>query len=139
ERHRDGRQRVAYREARVRVRAGVDHYAIHLASQAMNGVDDLAFAIVLREADLRADLVADRTQRPLDVRERLASIQRRLARAEEIEIGPVDDRDLHVFFRPLSQLLNCAMSSPGAPPLPELAAGSVPLFGGVSPSSSEKN
>jgi xanthine/CO dehydrogenase XdhC/CoxF family maturation factor len=47
----------------------------------------------------------------LDVRERLAAVDRRLTRSEEVEIRTVEDGDSHVFFSPLNQALNCAMSS----------------------------
>ena len=127
----------------MRVRAGVDHDAVDLAAQAVNLVDDLPFAVVLREAELRADLAADRAQRSLDVRKRLAPVQCGLARAEEIQIRAVDDGDLHVFLRPLSQLLNCAMSSATLRRRPRLCpartAARAPPFAEPSASSSAKN
>ena len=137
ERQLDRRQRVANGEARVRVRAGVDHDAVDLAAQCVDRVDELALAVVLRELQLRAELRRDSAQRALDVGERLAAVQRRLASAEQIQIRAVEDGDLHVFFSPLSQLLNCAMSSPAPCAADDVA--SAPGFGAASFMSSAKN
>ena len=136
ERHLDRRQRVADREAAVRVRTRVDHDAIDCAAQRVNRVDQLALAVVLRELQLDAELLRDGSQRSLDVGERLAAVQRRLARAKQIQIRAVEDGDLHVFFSPLSQLLNCAMSSV---PWPADDFGSAPGLGAASLMSSAKN
>ena len=81
------------------------------AAQRVNRVDQLALAVVLRELELDAELRRDGAQRSLDVGERRVSVQRRLARAEQIQVRAVEDGDPHVFFSPLSQALNCAMSS----------------------------
>ena len=56
ERDVDRRERVANREARVAVRAGVDHDAAIRAAQTMNCVDQLAFTVVLREFNNRSEL-----------------------------------------------------------------------------------
>ena len=95
----------------MRIRARVDHDAIHRAAQRVDSVDHLPFAVVLRELKLRADFACHGAERAFDVVERFSTVDSRLTRAEEIQIRAIDDRDSHSFFSRLSQLLNCATSS----------------------------
>src|SRR4029079_497258 len=120
--HRDLRQRIAQRDARVGVRPGVDDHAVDLAAPPVQRVDHFAFAIVLRELHLCSQLGRHRGKRTLDVVQRLAAVQCRLASAEEIQVRAIEDGDPHVFFSPLSHALNCAISSLGrCVPSPELS------------------
>src|SRR5262245_61383500 len=102
--------------------AGIDHNAVDGAAQRVDAVDHLPLAIMLREPQLRADLGRDGAEGAFDVVERFSSVESWFARAQEIQIRSIDDRDSHVFFSPLSQVLNCAMSSA---PWPGLVCGSV--------------
>lgn len=132
----DRGERVANRETGMRVRAGIDHDAGNASPQCVNCIDQLPLAVVLREFQLRAELFRYAPQRTLNVGERLAAVQSRLASAEEIQVRTIEDRDLHVFFSPFNQLLNCAMSS-----LPRCAAADVGSLGFAAESfmSSAKN
>src|SRR5664279_2337425 len=85
ERHLGGGECVADREARVRVRAGVDERALRPAAQPENHIDELALAALLRELELDAEFRANLAQPRLDVRECLRAVDRWLACAEEIE------------------------------------------------------
>src|SRR5689334_8539334 len=89
ERNRDGRQRIANRQARVRIRAGVDDDAVDAAAQRLNRVDQLSLAVMLSELQLDTDLPCYRPQRTLDVVERLVAVQRRFARPEQIQVRAV--------------------------------------------------
>ena len=59
----------------------------------VNPVDDLVFAIALMKLDREAECFAYGPAFCLDVGERLAAIKLRLALAEQIEIGAVQDHD----------------------------------------------
>ena len=102
----------------------------------MDSVDQLAFAVVLRETYLGADFTRDGTQRLLDVGKRLPAIQLGFTRAKKIQVRAIDDGNPHVFFNPLSHALNCAMSS-------GLSTGGAPIsadgLAGVTFVSPEKN
>ena len=58
----------------------------------------LAFAVPLR---------AHHGAASFDVGKCLGSVDGRLAHAEKIEIGTIEDGDPHDFFNPSSQALNC--------------------------------
>src|SRR3954469_18607762 len=75
--------------------ACIDDGAIRFPAQGVNSVDDLPFSIVLQELQLDLQLGGHAAQRSLDVGERLATVDLRFANAEEIEVRPVDDRNLH--------------------------------------------
>ena len=56
ERDRDADERIAQREARVRVRAGIDDRRVHPAAHRVHGVHELALAVALHALDLGAVL-----------------------------------------------------------------------------------
>src|ERR1700693_515806 len=60
---------------------------------AVNPVDDLVFAIALMKLDRKPKLAADPAAVRFDVSQRLAAVDLRLALAEKIEIGTVQDND----------------------------------------------
>ena len=68
------RQRVADCQTAVRVCAGVDHHAVDLSTQAVNCIDQLPLAVVLRELHVRAELLRHGSQRSLNVGKRLAAV-----------------------------------------------------------------
>src|SRR6185503_11947126 len=123
ERHLYADERVPQREAGVRVRAGVHERSLHPATHRLNRVDERALAVVLRKLDVDAQLLRYLAQALLHVRERGASIELRLPRAQQIEIGPVQNRDSHFRLRPWSQEVNCATSSGESAPLCAAADG----------------
>src|SRR5215468_9101492 len=93
-RHRDRRNRVADRDRGVGISARIDDDAGGLAGGGpVDQIDDLA--LVVRLAELDRELVAPRglAAKLLYVLERRAAIGLRLARAEEIEVGAVEDVD----------------------------------------------
>ena len=69
ERNRDGCKGVADRYVGVRVRTGVDDYAVHSPAKLVDGIDYFAFAVVLREFDVRADFPGHRSQGTLHIGE----------------------------------------------------------------------
>ena len=73
--------------------AGIDDDARGALAGAVNPVDDLVFAIALMELDREPELLADAPAVRLDVGERLAAVDLRLALAEQVEIGSVQDND----------------------------------------------
>src|ERR687896_565953 len=78
------RECIAECEARMAVGAGVDDRTGDALTERLHVVDQRALAIALRELQLDAQLSRDVGQPRLDVGERLAAVQRGLARAEEV-------------------------------------------------------
>src|SRR5277367_2056664 len=72
---------------------GIDDDAGGALAGGVNEVDDLVFAIALMELDLKPELLADAAAVRLDVGQRLAAVDLRLALAEQIEIGSVQDNN----------------------------------------------
>ena len=60
---------------------------------AMNPFDDLVLAIALMELDLEPELGPDAPAIRLDIGQRLAAVNLRLAFSQEVEIGTVQDGD----------------------------------------------
>ena len=81
-----------------------------VAAHRVNAVDELAFAVVLRELELDAELTGHHAKPLLDVRERVAAVDLRLARAEQIEVRPVEHGDPHYFLSWSSHVLNSSIS-----------------------------
>src|SRR3954471_5688995 len=103
ERDFDAGQRVANGEAGMAVCARVYQRAVGTTAQRVHRLDDLAFAIVLRKAEIDAQLFSDGQEVRLDVGQRLRSVKLWLTRAEEVEIWPIDDGDSHSPVSPSSQ------------------------------------
>jgi hypothetical protein len=72
----------------------------------MNRVDDLAFAVVLRELQGYAEFFSDNAQPLVDLRECRSAVQLGLARPEQVEVGTVYDGDVHGLRRRLTQFSN---------------------------------
>src|SRR5690606_20433989 len=83
-RHADGRDGVAEGDGRVAVAAGVDHdAAVAVALGGVEGVDQRALAVVLREGEVHVrERVAERAG---DLVQRREAVDVRLAGAEEVE------------------------------------------------------
>src|SRR5439155_14872629 len=95
ERQSDAGERVVQRQARVRVRASVHERAVDATAHGVYQLDQLAFAVALRELDLDAQLTRHLSQSPLDVLECFVAVELRLARTEQIEIRAIQDGDSH--------------------------------------------
>src|SRR5258708_33357106 len=85
--HTHARQGVVDREARVTVGPSVYQRAVSGTLQRLYRIDDFALTIELCEADGDVVLFGHFTQPGLDFREGRPSINRRLTRSEQVEIG----------------------------------------------------
>lgn len=95
----DGLEGVEDRHARMRVSCRVDDDAVDLAVGLLDLVDDAALVVGLEDLDLvkalrGARLPADLDQAVVVV----AAVDTRLANAEHVEVGAVDDECFHVCF-----------------------------------------
>lgn len=95
----DGLEGVEDRHARMRVSCRVDDDAVDLAVGLLDLVDDAALVVGLEDLDLvkalrGARLLADLDQAVVVV----AAVDTRLANAEHVEVGAVDDECFHVCF-----------------------------------------
>ena len=95
----DGFEGVEDRHAGVRVGSRVDDDAVDLAVGLLNLVDDAALVVGLEDLDLvktlcSACLLADLDQAVVVV----AAVDARLANAEHVEVGTVDDECFHGCF-----------------------------------------
>lgn len=95
----DGFEGVENRHARVRVGRRVDDDAVDLAVSLLDLVDDAALVVGLEDLDLvktlcGACLLADLDQAVVVV----AAVDARLANAEHVEVGAVDDECFHGCF-----------------------------------------
>lgn len=95
----DGLEGVEDRHARVCVGRRVDDDAVDLAVGLLDLVDDVALVVGLENLDLvkalrGARLLADLDQAVVVV----AAVDTRLANAEHVEVGAVDDECFHVCF-----------------------------------------
>src|SRR5258708_15566941 len=86
---------VAEGETGVAVGAGIDDRPINLASHFVNGVDELAFAVMLNKLDLDLGLASHVAQCALDVDKGLATVRVPLTNPKQVEVRSVDDRDFH--------------------------------------------
>ena len=95
----DGLEGIEDRDARVRVGRRVDDDAVDLAVGFLDLVDDAALVVGLEDLDLVEDLrgsclLADLDQAVVVV----ATVDARLANAEHVEVGAVDDECFHGCF-----------------------------------------
>ena len=95
----DGLEGVENRHARVRVGRRVDDDAVDLAVGLLDPIDDAALVVGLEDLDLikalrGTGLLADLDQAVVVV----AAVDARLANAEHVEVGAVDDECFHGCF-----------------------------------------
>lgn len=87
-------QRIAQCNARMRKRAGVDDDELGaVGARDVDTVDQRTFVIGLEECELRAFFLRERSQLALNIRQRLAAINGRLARPEQIQIRAVQNQN----------------------------------------------
>src|SRR5687768_14790629 len=94
-RHADAGQRISKRQAGVRVRAGIHEGAVDPPTHGVDALDQLPFPVLLRELELDAQLLRDVAQFSLDIFERLVPVNLRLSRAEQVQIGAIENSDFH--------------------------------------------
>ena len=84
----------------VAVAAGIDDHTPRLGSHVMDEIDHAAFEIALMEDHLKVQGLGQRPAVALDIGQRLPAMYLRLARADQVGIGSVDDVDqtAHGFF-----------------------------------------
>jgi histidine ammonia-lyase len=82
--HSGSSERVSQRKTAVAVRTGVDHCAGHPLAERLHVIDQLPLAVPLNELELHLELARDIAQPRLDIRQRLAAVERGLACAEEV-------------------------------------------------------
>src|ERR1700694_4196344 len=95
-RQRDGQQSVANRVRVVRERRRIDDDGVGPLPAAVQLVDDRALMVRLKEAHALPQLARVRADLAFEVAQRLASVDRRLAFAQQVEVRAVDDQDVHV-------------------------------------------
>jgi hypothetical protein len=84
---------IADRQRGVRVGTSVEHDADRATPSRMDGLDELALVVALHELDLHTLGLGRAGDARRDIRERLMPVLRRLAGAEQVEVGAVDDED----------------------------------------------
>src|SRR5580658_380038 len=89
----EGVQRVEDGDRGMGEGGGIDDDARRALAGAMYEVDDLVFAIALMELDRKPQLFADAAAVGFNVGQRFMAVNLRLALAEQIEIGTVQDND----------------------------------------------
>ena len=94
-RERHGLERVENGDARVCVRRGIDDDAVHPSESGLDGIDDRALVVGLEKLAFCADLPAGRADICLERGKVTLSVKLRFPHAEKVQIGTVDDEDLH--------------------------------------------
>src|SRR5439155_21030399 len=72
--------------------AGVDDRGIEIAP--VQSIDQGAFVVRLEEVDLEPELAGSSRDFGMDVIERVAAVDLRLARAEEVQVRALEDEDV---------------------------------------------
>src|SRR6266481_4415060 len=93
DRHLAGKQDVEQGDRTVPISRRIDDNAGHPAARLLDAVDQLAFMVGLVEIDVKSELLRVLPAGLLDIGQAAAPINCRLARAEQIEIGSVEDED----------------------------------------------
>lgn len=96
--HLDGRNpgrldRILQRDGGMGIGGGVQDNAVLALCRALNGTDQLTLVIALEKIDLHPERLAMGAGCGLDIGERGASIDFRLAAAKQVQVRPVDDND----------------------------------------------
>jgi hypothetical protein len=104
--HREGHglDAVVQRDAVLGESARVDDGARRVVDVLLHEVEQRAFVIRLEDHQLAFHLARERLQLLVDLREGGAAVDVRLAAAEEVQIGSVQDEDLHDTFQFFSRL-----------------------------------
>ena len=100
DRSREGVQRIEDGDGRVGEGGGIDDDPGRALAGGVDEVDELIFPIALMELDRKPELLADAATVRLDVGQRLAAVDLRLAFSQEVEIGAVQDNDDRIHALP---------------------------------------
>ncbi len=91
ERDRDAGERVPQGDARVRERAGVDDDEAHrLVPGRMDPLDQRVLGVALERRELVTRALGRRVETGIDVGEGVAAVHLRLARAEQVQVRPMN-------------------------------------------------
>src|SRR5437588_11824571 len=93
DRHGEGQHRVAQGDRRVRVGPGVNDDGGGGLPRLVEPVDELTLVVRLPAVDIQAEFARESRNRSVDVRQRGRAVNLRLALAEEIEVGAIEDED----------------------------------------------
>ena len=94
----DGGDGIAQRIGIMRERARVQHHDIGIGY--VKRINERAFVVRLHRLNFNAERVTKGLQAFVDGVERGRSVNRRLARAEQIEVGAVQNQNFHrLYFR----------------------------------------
>jgi hypothetical protein len=88
-----GVQRIEDGDRRMGEGGGIDDNAGCALAGGVNPLDDLVFAIALMKLNRKPEAAANAAAVRLHIGQRLAAVDLRLALAEQIEIGTVQDND----------------------------------------------
>ena len=94
-RERNGLERVENGNARMRIRRRVNNDAVHPSESGLDGVYNRALVVGLEKLALCAKLPAGLADICLERGKIPFAVKLRLAHAEKVQIGPVDDKELH--------------------------------------------
>ncbi len=104
ERDADGEEGVPHRDRGMGERRGVHDGAVCRLRQRLHELYQLAFMVGLAPGQLNAERRRALTDEALQIGKRLAAVELRFTRAEEIEIGTVQDGDAHLALETLEPL-----------------------------------
>ncbi len=94
EAQRDSSQCVAQSNTCMRKSAGVDDDEVRsIGARQMNTIDQSTFVVGLEKSKLRAFALGYWSQLSFDIRQRAAAIDSRLARAQQVQIGSVQNEN----------------------------------------------
>jgi hypothetical protein len=88
-----GVQRVEYRSGRMRKGGGVDNDSSCDLSRLMDPVDEFVFAVRLVKSQFKSEVSGHLAASGFDVSKRFVAVNVRLALAEKIEVGTIEDVD----------------------------------------------
>jgi hypothetical protein len=92
--HSDRFDRVVQRNRCVRIGTGVQQHRLRAHSMRLvQPIDQMALMVGLAEIDVKTERLRLIVQPSGDIVERIGPINLRLSRAEQIEIGPIEDED----------------------------------------------
>ena len=88
-------KRVPYRHAGVGVCPRVDDNPVRLPARTLHGIHNRAFVVALEVAQRHAKRGGGFIQLGRQAGKRLRTVKMRFARAEQVEVGAVDDENVH--------------------------------------------
>src|SRR5690606_6861036 len=102
---------VPKREARMGIRARVHYSAIAASGKPVHSINELSLAVMLLEHQFHVQLGRHIAQPRFQLREGDAAVERGLTRAEQVQVGAIEDCDSHDFLKPSSHARKPSSSS----------------------------